>query len=83
MTVFPAVGDGAMEAEMKAMTQEGEGRGSGMKNHRIVVSRHGGPEVLQRIEEDLAGDGLSRRGSAPVLSPVPCQPGRGRGEAAA
>ena len=24
-----------------------------MKNHRIVVSRHGGPEVLQMVEEDL------------------------------
>ncbi len=24
-----------------------------MKNHRIVVTRHGGPEVLQVIEEDL------------------------------
>jgi NADPH2:quinone reductase len=25
----------------------------GMKHHRIVVTRHGGPEVLQMVEEDL------------------------------
>jgi len=24
-----------------------------MKNHRVVVTRHGGPEVLQMVEEDL------------------------------
>ena len=24
-----------------------------MKNHRIVVTRHGGPDVLQVVEEDL------------------------------
>ena len=26
---------------------------SSMKNHRVVVTRHGGPEVLQVVEEDL------------------------------
>ncbi len=33
-----------------------------MKNHRVVVSRHGGPEVLQVVEEDLPepGDGEVR-----------------------
>jgi NADPH2:quinone reductase len=25
----------------------------GRKNHRVVVTRHGGPEVLQTVEEDL------------------------------
>ena len=24
-----------------------------MKNHRVVVTRHGGPDVLQRVQEDL------------------------------
>ena len=24
-----------------------------MKNHRVIVSRHGGPDVLQLVEEDL------------------------------
>lgn len=28
-----------------------------MKNHRVVVSRHGGPEVLQVVEEDLPETG--------------------------
>ena len=28
-----------------------------MKNHRVVVSRHGGPEVLQVVEEDLPEPG--------------------------
>jgi len=28
-------------------------KGGDMKNHRIIVSRHGGPEVLQSVEEDL------------------------------
>ena len=28
-----------------------------MKNHRVVVSRHGGPEALQVVEEDLAEPG--------------------------
>jgi NADPH2:quinone reductase len=27
----------------------------GRKNHRVVVTRHGGPEVLQMVEEDLPG----------------------------
>jgi NADPH:quinone reductase-like Zn-dependent oxidoreductase len=27
-------------------------RGAGMKHHRVVVTRHGGPEVLQVVEED-------------------------------
>ncbi len=24
-----------------------------MKHHRVVVTRHGGPDVLQMVEEDL------------------------------
>ena len=28
-------------------------RTPGMRYHRVVVSRHGGPDVLQVIEEDL------------------------------
>ena len=28
-----------------------------MKNHRVVVSKHGGPEVLRLIEEDLPEPG--------------------------
>ncbi len=28
-----------------------------MKHHRVVVSRHGGPEVLQVVEEDIPEPG--------------------------
>jgi NADPH:quinone reductase-like Zn-dependent oxidoreductase len=41
-----------MEAQMKAIIQEEHGSHD-MKNHRVVVSRHGGPEVLQVVEENL------------------------------
>ena len=37
---------------MKANVQDGYGS-QGRKNHRVVVTRHGGPEVLQVVEEDL------------------------------
>jgi NADPH:quinone reductase-like Zn-dependent oxidoreductase len=37
---------------MKAMVDHKDGP-LGMKHHRVVVSRHGGPEVLQVINEDL------------------------------
>ena len=30
-----------------------KGKMNSMKNHRVVVTRHGGPEVLQVVEEDL------------------------------
>jgi NADPH:quinone reductase-like Zn-dependent oxidoreductase len=32
---------------------QGEPSSSESKNHRVVVTRHGGPEVLQVVEEDL------------------------------
>jgi NADPH2:quinone reductase len=32
---------------------EGASGSLGMKHHRVVVTRHGGPEVLQVLEEDL------------------------------
>ncbi|MFC1923731.1 alcohol dehydrogenase catalytic domain-containing protein, partial [Chloroflexota bacterium] len=41
---------------MKATVQDEYGS-PGMKNHRVVVSRHGGPEVLQVVEEDLPEPG--------------------------
>ena len=37
---------------MKAIVQDEYGS-PGMKNHRVVVTRHGGPDVLQVVEEDL------------------------------
>jgi NADPH:quinone reductase-like Zn-dependent oxidoreductase len=37
---------------MKAIVQ-GECGSLGMKHHRVVVTRHGGPDVLQVVEEDL------------------------------
>jgi NADPH:quinone reductase-like Zn-dependent oxidoreductase len=37
---------------MKAIVQEEYGP-SGMKHHRVVVTRHGGPDVLQVVEEDI------------------------------
>ena len=37
---------------MKASVQDEYGS-PGMKHHRVVVSRHGGPDVLQVVEEDL------------------------------
>jgi len=37
---------------MKANVQD-EQSSPGMKHHRVVVTRHGGPEVLQMVEEDL------------------------------
>ena len=30
---------------------------TGMKHHRVVVTRHGGPDVLQAVEEDLLEPG--------------------------
>jgi len=32
--------------------------GAGVKNHRVVVSRHGGPDVLHMVEEDLPEPGV-------------------------
>jgi NADPH2:quinone reductase len=37
---------------MNAKAQEEQGS-QGRKNHRVVVTQHGGPEVLQIVEEDL------------------------------
>jgi len=37
---------------MKAIDQDEYGS-PGMKHHRVVVTRHGGPDVLQVLEEDL------------------------------
>ena len=37
---------------MKAIGQDEYGS-PGRKNHRVVVTRHGGPEVLQVVEEDI------------------------------
>jgi NADPH2:quinone reductase len=37
---------------MKAITQDEYGS-PGMKYHRVVVTRHGGPDVLQVVEENL------------------------------
>lgn len=37
---------------MKAIVQN-EHSSPGMKHHRVVVTRHGGPDVLQVVEEDL------------------------------
>jgi NADPH:quinone reductase-like Zn-dependent oxidoreductase len=37
---------------MKAIVQDEYGS-PGMKHHRVVVTRHGGPDVLQVVEEDL------------------------------
>ena len=37
---------------MKAIVQN-EYSSLGMKHHRVVVMRHGGPDVLQVVEEDL------------------------------
>ena len=34
-----------------------KGKMNSMKNHRVVVTRHGGPEVLQVVEEDLPEPG--------------------------
>jgi NADPH:quinone reductase-like Zn-dependent oxidoreductase len=34
-------------------TPQDESGSPGTKNHRVVVTRHGGPEVLQLVEEDL------------------------------
>jgi len=36
---------------MKAIVQDEYGA-PGMKHHRVVVTRHGGPDVLQVVEED-------------------------------
>jgi NADPH:quinone reductase-like Zn-dependent oxidoreductase len=41
-----------MEAPMEAGVQDKQGS-PGMKYRRVVVSRHGGPDVLQVVEEDL------------------------------
>ena len=41
---------------MKATLQDEYGS-PGMNNHRVVVSRHGGPEVLQLVEEALPEPG--------------------------
>jgi NADPH:quinone reductase-like Zn-dependent oxidoreductase len=41
---------------MKANIQDEYGS-QGRKNHRVVVTRHGGPEVLQMVEEDLPEPG--------------------------
>jgi NADPH:quinone reductase-like Zn-dependent oxidoreductase len=41
---------------MKAIVQDRHGSPE-MKNHRLVVMRHGGPEVLQVVEEDLPEPG--------------------------
>ena len=32
--------------------------GAGVKNHRVAVSRHGGPDVLHMVEEDLPEPGV-------------------------
>ncbi len=37
---------------MKTIVQNESGS-SGMKHHRVVVTRHGGPDVLRVVEEDL------------------------------
>jgi NADPH2:quinone reductase len=37
---------------MKAIVQDEVGS-PGMKHHRVVVTRHGGPDVLQVVKEDL------------------------------
>ena len=37
---------------MKPVVQD-EHRSPGMKHHRVVVTQHGGPDVLQALEEDL------------------------------
>ena len=37
---------------MKAIVQDGYGS-PGTKHHRVVVTRHGGPDVLQVVEEAL------------------------------
>jgi NADPH:quinone reductase-like Zn-dependent oxidoreductase len=37
---------------VKAIVQDEYGS-PGMKNHRVVVTRHGGPDVLQVVEEDM------------------------------
>ncbi len=37
---------------MEAYAQDENGS-RGMKNHRVVVTQHGGPDVLQVVEEDL------------------------------
>jgi NADPH:quinone reductase-like Zn-dependent oxidoreductase len=37
---------------MEAIVQDVHGA-PGMRSHRVVVTRHGGPEVLQVVEEDL------------------------------
>jgi NADPH:quinone reductase-like Zn-dependent oxidoreductase len=39
------------------VTIQDEPGSSGMINHRVVVSRHGGPEVLQVVEEELPEPG--------------------------
>jgi len=41
---------------MKAIIQDQYGS-PGMKYHRVVVTRHGGPDVLQVVEEDLPEPG--------------------------
>ena len=41
---------------MNASAQDEVGS-PGLKNHRVVVTRHGGPEVLQVVEEDLPEPG--------------------------
>jgi NADPH:quinone reductase-like Zn-dependent oxidoreductase len=40
------------EIQMKAIVQDKYGS-PGMKYRRVVVTRHGGPDVLQVVEEDL------------------------------
>jgi NADPH:quinone reductase-like Zn-dependent oxidoreductase len=37
---------------VKAIVQDEYGS-PGMKHHRVVVTRHGGPDVLQVVEEDI------------------------------
>jgi hypothetical protein len=41
---------------MKANVRDEYGSQGG-RNHRVVVTRHGGPEVLQVVAEDLAEPG--------------------------
>ncbi len=42
---------------MEAMIED-EYNSPGMKNHRVVVTRHGGPDVLHVVEEDLPEPGV-------------------------
>ena len=43
---------------MKAFAQD-EHNSPGVKNHRVVVSRHGEPDVLQVVEEELPEPGAN------------------------